>query len=156
MSREPHCITLGRECDFPEGSQHAVPSQGNAWLLRNKSKNSPPGSRWAGAVGSDTGKQHRGGTELHVVPCLQPGLSQIAKAWLQGGGPGMWQWLKEVPREAGATLASGGGESPGICSWGSAWPGCSVLGVGRQPKALVLGMFASQAGGTPGTKTQKL
>lgn len=44
------------------GGWHAMPSQGNAQLLRNKSKNSPPGSWQEGAAGSSIGKQHCGST----------------------------------------------------------------------------------------------
>ena len=80
----------------------------------------------------------------------RPGLSQIAEGdgsaaevRLQGGGPGVPQRLGEVPGEAGAMLASGGEGSPGTCSRGSAQPRCSALGVWRQPKALLLCVFAS-------------
>jgi len=46
----------------------------------------------------------------------------------------------------GATLASGGEESPGTRPWGSAWASCSAPGLWRQPKALLLCEFASQTG----------
>lgn len=67
--------------------------------------------------------------------------------------PACGSGFEKVP---GATLDSGGEGSPGTRSQGSAWPSCSAPDIWRQPKALLLCMFAFQAGGTPGAKTQKL
>lgn len=166
MSQELRCTGLGRRCDFPRWHEPAAQRAGRqlacralagertaaeerelkfpSWLLAGGhcGKRDWEGAPWA----------HMGWDRAAQAPCLRLGLSQIAEAagsraqvWLWGGDPGARQQIGEVPGEAGATLASGREGSPGTHSRGSAQPRCSVPGIWRQPKALLLCVFAAHA-----------
>lgn len=123
-----------------------MPSEVNTWLLRSKSKNSPPGSWQEGAAGSST----RGGTEPHKAACPQMGFSQTA----------------EGASSTGTAARGGDGEGQGhACQQqgGMSWhphPGISPAQVLSARRVETAQSFAFvhvciPGGGKPGTKPQK-